>query len=291
VGDVLRGKSDYDPVFGSTTLGGDTMAAAVRAAAEDGDVKAIVLRVDSPGGSYVASDTVWREVQRARQKGKPVVTTMGDLAASGGYFIAMGADKIVAHPSTLTGSIGVFGGKMITKDLWPKLGLSFDSVERGAHADMWSSLRPMDPDEWAKFNGWLDRVYADFTGKAAQARHMPLAQLQAIARGRVWSGVDAQRLGLVDALGGYATALELARQAAHLPKGAPVELRDYPRPKGPFDFLNDRGESSDEEGTDAAHALAGALVRLQPALRALRDAGVLGDPPPQVLRAPELQVR
>src|SRR5207244_8115259 len=113
VGGVPRGKSDYDPVQGSVTMGSDTVAGAIRAAAQDKDVKAILLRVDSPGGSYVASDAIWREVVRARQKGKPVIASMGNLAASGGYFIAMAADKIVAHPSTLTGSIGVYGGKMI----------------------------------------------------------------------------------------------------------------------------------------------------------------------------------
>jgi protease-4 len=289
VGDVTRGKSDYDPLGGSVILGGDSVAAALRAAVADDDVKAIVLRVDSPGGSYVASDTIWREVVRARQKGKPVIASFGDLAASGGYFLAMAADRIVAQPSTLTGSIGVFGGKFVTTGLWEKLGVSFDSVQRGAHADMWSGVQPFDADEWSQFNGWLDRVYTDFTTKAAAGRHLPLAKVQEIARGRVWAGVDARRLGLVDALGGYDEALRLAREAAHLAPNAKVELREYPRPRSAFERLFSGGrENSEEEG---AQALAQALMALQPALRLLRDAGALGPQPPQALRAPLPSVR
>ena len=289
VGDVMRGKSDSDALTGTVTMGSDTVAAALRAASEAPDVVAIVLRVDSPGGSYVASDTIWREVVRAKKRGKPVIASFGDVAASGGYFVAMGADKIVAHPTTITGSIGVYGGKMITRDLWKKLGITFDSVQRGEHADMWSGIDPMDDDEWAKFNGWLDRVYADFTTKAAQGRHLPLARLQELAKGRVWSGIDAKKWGLVDELGGYDTALRLAKQAAHLRPDASIEVREYPRPRNPFEEIFEKGrDSSDEEG---AQTLERALVRLRPALRALREAGLLGDEAPQVLRAGELAVR
>jgi len=289
VGDVMRGKSDSDALTGTVVMGSDTVAAALRAAAEAPDVAAIVLRVDSPGGSYVASDTIWREVVRARKRGKPVIASFGDVAASGGYFVAMAADKIVAHPTTITGSIGVYGGKMVTRDLWAKLGITFDSVQRGAHADMWSGIEPMDEDEWAKFNGWLDRVYTDFTKKAADGRHMSLAKLQELAKGRVWSGVDAKERGLVDELGGYETALRLAKQAAHLAPDAQVEVREYPRQRNPFDEIFDKGrESSDEEG---AQATARILAALRPALRTLREAGLLGDEAPQVLRAGELSIR
>jgi protease IV len=288
VGDVMRGKSDSDPLLGSVVMGSDTVAAALRAAAEAPDVAAIVLRVDSPGGSYVASDTIWREVVRARKRGKPVIATFGDVAASGGYFVAMAADKIVAHPATITGSIGVYGGKMITRDLWGKLGITFDSVQRGEHADMWSGVDAMDDDEWAKFNGWLDRVYDDFTTKAAQGRHLDLAKLRELAKGRVWSGVDAKQRGLVDELGGYETALRLAKQAAHLAPDADVEVREYPRQRNPFEEIFGEGrESSDEEGA-RVESLAAAL---RPALRALREAGLLGQEAPQVLRAGELSLR
>lgn len=289
VGDVMRGKSDADPLLGTVTMGSDTVAAALRAAAESPDVAAIVLRVDSPGGSYVASDTIWREVVRARKRGKPVIATFGDVAASGGYFVAMAADKIVAHPATITGSIGVYGGKMITRDLWGKLGITFDSVQRGEHADMWSGVEAMDDDEWVKFNTWLDRVYDDFTTKAAQGRHLDLAKLRELAKGRVWSGVDAKQRGLVDELGGYETALRLAKQAANLAPDADVEVREYPRPRNPFEEIFGEGrESSDEEGARAVEKLA---VALRPALRALREAGLLGQEAPQVLRAGELSVR
>jgi protease IV len=287
VGDVMRGRSDDDPMIGNAVLGSDTVAAALRAASEASDVKAIVLRVDSPGGSYVASDTIWREVQRARKKGKPVIASFGDVAASGGYFVAMGADKIVAHPGTITGSIGVFGGKLVTKELWEKLGVSFDAVQRGAHADMWSAVKPFDEDEWATFNGWLDRVYDDFTKKAADGRHLPVERLREIAKGRVWSGVDAKRLGLVDELGGYETAFALARKAAHIAPGASIEVREYPRPRNAFAelFESDRNNSRDQ-GTDA---MVRVLVQLRPVLRALHEAGL--EPETQVLRAPEISVR
>src|SRR6266481_1470023 len=147
VGDVTRGKSDYNPVQGSQNMGSDTVAGAIRAAAEDKDVKAILFRVDSPGGSYVASDTIWREVVRARQAGKPVIVSMGNLAGSGGYFVAMAADKIVAQPGTITASIGVLGGKLVTSALWDQLGISFDEVHRGQNATMFSSLHEYSPSE------------------------------------------------------------------------------------------------------------------------------------------------
>ena len=300
MGGVVRGRSEQ-PLFGGATMGGRTVASALRAAAEDDDVEAIVLRVDSPGGSYVASDTIWREVVRARKAGKPVIVSMGDLAASGGYFVAVPADKIVAHPSTITGSIGVLGGKFVTAEMWRKLGITFDSVQRGDHAEMWSGLEPFDPDEWAKFNGWLDRVYADFTQKVAEGRKLPLERVQELAKGRVWSGVDAKRLGLVDELGGWTTALRLAREAAGIPADADVSLHEFPRARGPFEELfEDRADSSEDEGAtarvdlgrvvEAVRALR-ALEAVGPLLEQLHETGVIGEPQPQTLRAPEVHVR
>src|SRR6266478_3294848 len=154
VGGVTRGKSDYDPVQGSQNMGSDTVAGAIRAAAEDKDVKAILFRVDSPGGSYVASDTIWREVVRAHQAGKPVIVSMGNLAGSGGYFVAMGADKIVAEPGTITASIGVLGGKMLTSGLWDKVGLSWDEVHKGDNATMFTGTHDYTPAEWGRFQSW-----------------------------------------------------------------------------------------------------------------------------------------
>jgi protease-4 len=289
LGAVVRGESQTD-IFGGTSMGSETVAAAIRKAVEDDDVAAIVLRVDSPGGSYVASDTIWHEVKRAREAGKPVIVSMGDYAASGGYFVAMGADKIVAHPTTLTGSIGVLGGKFVTDQMWPKIGVTFDSVQRGEHADMWNTTEPFDPDEWDKFNAWLDRVYTDFTTKVAEGRNLPIERVREIAKGRVWSGADAKEIGLVDELGGYAVALRLAREAAGMAPDAAVRVREYPRARGLFEELfEESADSSEEEGAKAA--MVAALRELAPLVRALREAGVLAPREPATLRMAPVQVR
>jgi protease-4 len=222
-GMIRRGRSGRGPLS-SGAMGSDTITAALRAAVADTRARAIVLRVNSGGGSYVASDAIWREVVRGRQAGKPVVVSMGDVAASGGYFIAMAANAIVAQPGTLTGSIGVLGGKPVTRGLLARAGVSPDSVSDGAHADMFSTSRPFTEEEWAKINAWLDRIYADFIGKVAQGRDMTVEQVDAIARGRVWTGADAAGNGLVDHLGGLEAAQDLARREAGLPGSAPVRV-------------------------------------------------------------------
>jgi protease IV len=240
-GPIRRGRSGRGPLSGGA-MGSDTVSAALRTAAADRRVRAIVLRVNSPGGSYVASDTIWREVVRARQAGTPVVASMGDVAASGGYFIAMAADAIVAQPGTVTGSIGVLTGKPVTASLLERVGITTDSVTEGAHADMFTTTRPFSKEEWSKINSWLDRIYADFTGKVASGRNMTQAQVHEIARGRVWTGADAAANGLVDHLGGLDDAVALARRKAMLPDSAP--LRGFPRVT-PLDRLR-RPESSED---------------------------------------------
>ena len=165
-----------------------------------------MLRVNSPGGSYVASDTIWREVVRAREAGKPVVVSMGDVAASGGYFISMAADAIVAQPGTVTGSIGVLSGKPVLADLLGRAGVTTDSVVEGAHSAMFTTSRPFSDDEWALVNSWLDHIYADFTGKVAAGRGLTAERVHELARGRVWTGADALANGLVDELGGLDAA-------------------------------------------------------------------------------------
>ena len=174
VGAVSRGRSRIDPLSGDVGMGSDTVAAAFRAAADDDRVRAILFRIDSPGGSYVASDTIWRAVSRARTAGKPIIVSMGNVAASGGYFVAIPADKIVAQPGTITGSIGVFGGKMLTGGFWDKVGVTFDDVQVGRNATMWSSLHDYTAAERARFDGALDRIYDDFTSKVAAGRGMQL---------------------------------------------------------------------------------------------------------------------
>ncbi len=250
VGGVSRGKSGYNPVMGEMTMGSDTVAGALRAAAEDKDVKAILFRVDSPGGSYIASDAIWREVVRARQKGKPVIVSMGDVAGSGGYFVAMPADKIVAQPATITASIGVLSGKMLTTGLWNKLGLSWDEVHAGANATLFTGTHDYTPAEWQRFQAWLDRVYADFTSKVAEGRKLPKDRVLEIAKGRIWTGEDAKALGLVDELGGYDTALKLAKKAASIPEGEEVNLKVFPAKKSFLQqLLAGKPDNSEKEST------------------------------------------
>jgi len=277
VGGVTRGKSDYDPVQGSQNMGSDTVAGAIRAAAEDKDVKAILFRVDSPGGSYVASDTIWREVVRAHQAGKPVIVSMGNLAGSGGYFVAMAADKIVAQPGTITASIGVLGGKMLTSGLWDKVGLSWDEVHQGDNATMFTGTHDYTPAEWGRFQAWLDRVYVDFTSKVADGRKLPKEKVLEIAKGRIWSGQDAKNLGLVDELGGYDTALKLAKKAAGVPEGDDVKIVVYPRPKSFLQSLIERRGPDNSDREAVGQAFARILQVVQPVARQLDAAGLKGE--------------
>jgi len=237
---------------GSARMGSDTVTAALRAATKDERAKAILLRVNSPGGSYVASDAIWREVVRARSAGKPVVVSMGDVAASGGYFIAMAADLIVAQPGTLTGSIGVFVAKPVVSDLLSRAGISTDTVTVGEHATMFATTRPFSEEEWARVNRWLDRIYADFTAKVADGRRLTPAQVDEVARGRVWTGADAKERGLVDELGGLEVAAGHARLRAGLPADAP--LRSWPR-VSPLERLRPAA-SSDYAAASSARLLA-----------------------------------
>ena len=219
-GTISSGRSRYGPL--GRQAGSDTVGAELRAAAGSDHVKALVLRVDSPGGSAVASDTIWREVGRVRSVDKPVVVSMGEVAGSGGYYVACGADQIVALPATLTGSIGVFGGKFVLEDLLGRLGLNTGTVHQGAHALMFSSRRGFSESERERLAVAIDAIYDDFVAKVAAGRRRPVADIEAVARGRVWTGRDAVEVGLVDHLGGLRDAVQIARRAADLPDDAPV---------------------------------------------------------------------
>jgi protease-4 len=239
---------------GGGGMGSDTVAAALRAVGADEGARAVVLRVNSPGGSYTASDVIWREVVKLRAAGKPVIVSMGDVAASGGYFIAAPADVIVVQPGTITGSIGVFMGKPVLRDLFGRAGVTTDSITDAAGAataTMFSSSRPFSDAEWARINEWLDGVYADFTEKVASGRRMPVERVHELARGRVWTGADAIANGLADEAGGLREAIAIARKRAGLPADAPVRV--YPR-LGPLDQLRP-AESS--EARPAARAQLG----------------------------------
>jgi protease-4 len=203
-------------------VGSDSIGAALRAATSDERARAVVLHIDSPGGSAVASDTIWREVCQVQEAGKPVIVSMGAAAASGGYYIACPADAIVALPATLTGSIGVFGGKVVVRELMERLGLTTGTVSHGARSLMYSARQGFTDEERAQLDATLDAIYADFVAKVAQGRGRSTDEIEAIARGRVWTGSDALRIGLVDELGGLRDALRIARSRAGLPDDAPV---------------------------------------------------------------------
>jgi protease-4 len=253
-GAIRHGRSGRGAGGGS--MGSDTVAAALRAAAADERARAIVLRVNSPGGSYTASDVIWREVVRARAAGKPVVVSMGDVAGSGGYFISAPADVIVAQPGTITGSIGVILGKPVLRDMFGRAGVNTETVREGSeNATMFSSSRPFSEDEWERINAWLDAVYADFTQKVADGRRMSAERVHELARGRIWSGADAVANGLADETGGIGDAISIARRRAGLPDGAAVRI--YPR-LGPLDQL--RPAESSEARPAAAPALSPAGV-------------------------------
>jgi protease-4 len=202
--------------------GSDTVTAALRAAGRDKRARAVVLHVDSPGGSAVASEAVWREVVRLRSEGKSVVAAMGSVAASGGYYVACPADVIVALPATLTGSIGVFGGKVVVRQLLERWGLTTGTVVRGDRALMFSPRRSFSEGERQRLAESLDAIYDDFVAKVADGRHRPVSEIEPIARGRVWTGRDALAHGLVDELGGLRDAVRIARLRTGLPEDAPV---------------------------------------------------------------------
>lgn len=289
VGPVMRGSNSFDPLFGGgPTMGSKTVAGALRQAIDDPEVKAIVFRVDSPGGSYVASDTIWRETVRAKQAGKPVIVSMGNVAGSGGYFVAMDAAKIVAQPGTITGSIGVLGGKILTRKLYERLGVTYGGIKTAANADMFSELDDYSAHGWQRFQAWLDRVYADFTAKVAAGRGLPLAKVQEIAKGRIWSGQDAKAIGLVDELGGWPVALRLAREAAGLAADADIELRTYPAEKSLFEqLLADGPENSD--APVSIQAQIALIEQLRPVSAELRALG-LGPGNPGALAMPGLEL-
>ena len=227
-GPINRGRSGSARPLSGPTVGSDTVCAALRAARHDDHVKAVVLRVDSPGGSYVASDAIRREVVRTRESGRPLVASMASVAASGGYFVSMAADAIVALPGTITGSIGVLGGKQVVHDALARIGVNRESVAAGRRAAMFSTDRPFDDEEWQVVEAWLDEVYADFTTKAARDRSMAYEELERHARGRVWTGADAHGLGLVDEMGGLDRAVEIACARAGLARNK-VNARPYPQ--------------------------------------------------------------
>ena len=241
-GDIGSGQSG-NSLGGSQSIGSDTLSKAINDAREDKTIKAIVIRVDSPGGSGLASDVIWHAVVAAKEK-KPVVISMSDVAASGGYYIACGANKIIAQPSTITGSIGVVAGKPVMRGFYDWLGLSNEYLLRGKNAGMFRETEKFTPDERAKFEAWIKTTYYnDFVPKVAQGRNKDAAYIDSIAQGRVWTGSQGRERGLVDEFGGLDRAVEVAKDLAKIPKDKGVHRVILPYPRT---FLQELMSEGDE---------------------------------------------
>lgn len=231
-GDIISGRS-REGAFGGRSVGDETLVEALREIRQRRNIRAVVLRIDSPGGSGDASDAVWQEIRRLR-RAKPVIVSMGDVAASGGYYLACAGDAIVAGPGTITGSIGVFGGKLNLLGLYRKLGLNIETVSRGKHAEMLSPFKDFSDDELARYQQSLDQFYRVFLSRVAAGRNMDPAVIDSVGQGRVWSGVQAKSRGLIDELGGLNEAFELARKRARISPDADIVVEVYPRPRKTF---------------------------------------------------------
>jgi protease-4 len=232
-GAITSGKSS-NSAFGSEMVGSDTMVKAINDAAEDPTIKAIVLRVDSPGGSALASDLMWHAIENAKAKQKPVVVSMADVAASGGYYISCNADKIVAEPSTITGSIGVFMGKPVIKGFYDWIGVTNEYVMRGKNAGIFRETEKWTDFERAKMQDQANKIYyGDFVPKVAKGRKKTDEEVNILGQGRVWTGAQAKERGLVDEFGGLEKAIELAKQLANLPADKEVRRVAFPEPR-PF---------------------------------------------------------
>ena len=234
-GVINTGRSGYNSTQGSV-VGSDTVIENLREARNDSTVRAIVLRIDSPGGSAIASDVIWREVVLTRDD-TPVIASMSEVAASGGYYIAMPAQAIVAQPATLTGSIGVVAGKFVVGEAFSKLGANIESVSQGRFAEINSPVRAFSSAERAKVQVQLDAVYETFVRKAAEGRAMTRERIHAVAQGRVWTGRQGQQMGLVDELGSLDHAVAIAKQYADIEPETGVELVIYPPARGLLETL------------------------------------------------------
>ena len=241
VGIIASGKSGYDPLNGPV-LGSESLVEQIRKVRDDNSVKAIILRVDSPGGSSVASDVIWRElmITRDQKPSRPLIASMSDLAASGGYYISMPAQAIVAQPATLTGSIGVYMGKLALGGTMSKIGVTTETVTSGANADIYSPFEPFDEAGRERLQEHIQGFYETFVDKASKSRKTTPEKIDAVAQGRVWTGQQARERGLVDALGGLDTAVRIAKDRAGIPEDEDVELVAYPSRRSLFETISDQ---------------------------------------------------
>lgn len=248
-GAITQGYSRFNPISGEPVMGAKTIAAAFRAAVKDKSVGAIIFRVNSPGGSHIGSDIIWRETIRARKAGKPVIVTMGAVAGSGGYFVAMNANKIIAHPSTITGSIGVVSGKFVTGGLYNKLGITTDHVSTSPNATLWSPSMEYSEKQWQYIQQTLDEIYKDFMNKVAAGRNLSIEKVKELAKGRVYTGAEALRLGLVDTLGGFTEAFAAAKGLMGIPSDRSIPIKRFPKKPSFWERVFSKGPESSEDMT------------------------------------------
>ncbi len=275
---------------GDVIMGGDTLAQAIRDATEDEEVRAIVFRVSSPGGSAIASDQILDALRKARAAGKPVIISMGPVAASGGYYVSLDADWIFAQPATITGSIGVLSGKINLTGAYNLIGLSPRTLSVGNNADAMSEFTGFTPEQWEKFNTQVDNIYWDFTQKVADGRSIPVDRVRyEIGKGRVWSGADALRLGLIDEFGGLRAAIAKARDMSGGAADQPVRVKVYPSPMSAWEQIMSASVS--------VQSLSMKLARIAEALdmRGVRDMltalEAAEDPVMMETRMPALEMR
>ena len=278
-GVIASGKSGYDPGNGMV-VGSDTFVEQLRRLREDDTIKAIVLRVDSPGGSSVASDVIWRElvITRDDKPARPLVVSMSDLAASGGYYISVPGQVIVAQPGTLTGSIGIFAGKFVIDGTLAKVGVTTETVKSGKNSDIYSPFARFSPEQRVKVGQYMEGFYKSFLMKVAEGRHKTPAEIDMVAQGRVWTGAQAKDRGLVDALGGLDTAISIAKQRAHIPADEEVDLVVYSPRRSFYEALTQLGRSSSSLGSWAMLMNAGVARQAMSALATPVTAFRRGEP-------------
>ncbi len=273
IGTIISGKGE--PF--TEAMSGVNISKTLNKIRHSGDYKAVLFRVNSPGGSVVGSDMIWREVQLLEESGIPVIVSMSGVAGSGGYYISMAARKIISQPSTITGSIGVIFGKFNIRGLLKQLGISTDRVKTASNADLLSPFNSLTSGQKKHLTSWIEGIYDSFVTKAARGRQMEASQLEIKARGKIYTGYQAQKIGLVDELGGFPKALESIRMELRLEPDASITLVQFPKPKG---FLESLSEISNLQ----AYRSAKRTFRLQKALEEL-DEG-----PGVKLLMPEIQI-
>lgn len=281
-GTVIEGDADNGLFGAGGQMGADTIASAITEAANDDEFAGIILRVDSGGGSASASEVIAKAVEYAAYQGKPLVISMGSVAASGAYWLAAPATAIVAEGGTLTGSIGVFAGKIVTGELWERFGVNWESVQQGDNAGMFSSQQPFTADERARLNRFLDSIYADFIDRVAEGRNLPRDQVEQIAQGRVWTGAQALERGLVDRIGGLETAVEELALALNLPAGETLAAVTFPEARGLFDRALSLARSGSRALMASRSALPSAAAELADLLNAAAPRGLVQMAPIEV---------